>query len=71
MKFYLLQEMFAAWLSVAILFGAGLLVLVVLILLRKAAEYGLYWAKAFVVSLALMSFRRPGPGQRESRYWQF
>jgi hypothetical protein len=61
MKFYLLQEMFVVLLSVAILFGAGVLVLVILILLQEGGRYALSWSKVGVACLASTSFRRSAP----------
>jgi len=44
-KFYVLQEIFAGLLSVAILFAAGVVLLVVFVSLREVWQYCLHWAK--------------------------
>jgi hypothetical protein len=44
-KFYVLQELFAGLLSVAILFAAGVVVLVVFVSLREVWQYCHHWAK--------------------------
>ena len=62
-KFYLLQEMFVALLLVAILYGVGVLVLIILIRLREGGRYALSWSKVGLACLASTSFRRPAPRQ--------
>jgi hypothetical protein len=44
MKFYVLQEMFAGLLTVAVLLAVGVLRLVVFVSLREVLKYCLHWA---------------------------
>jgi hypothetical protein len=44
-KFYVLQEIFAGLLSLAILFAAGMVILVIFVLLREVWQYCLHWVK--------------------------
>jgi hypothetical protein len=44
-KFYVLQEVFAGLLTVAVLLAVGVLLLVVFVSLREVWQYCLHWAK--------------------------
>ena len=44
-KFYIVQEIFAGLLSVAILFAAGVLLLVLFVSLREVWQYCLHWVR--------------------------
>jgi hypothetical protein len=43
-KFYVLQEVFAGLLTVAVLLAVGVLLVVVFVSLREVCEYCLHWA---------------------------
>ena len=45
-KFYVLQELFAGLLSVAILFAAGVVLVVVFVSLREVWQYCLHWGRS-------------------------
>jgi hypothetical protein len=44
-KFYVLQEVFAGLLTVAVLLAVGVFLLVVFVSLREVWQYCLHWAK--------------------------
>jgi hypothetical protein len=58
MKFYILQAIFAGLLSVAILFTAGVLLLVVFVSLREVWRFCLDWAKRGFESMNSADARR-------------
>ena len=50
-KFYIFQDIFAGLLSVAILFTAGVLLLVVFVCLREVWQYCLHWASLWAITI--------------------